>query len=103
LERWLPPQADQPWAGSVEIGLMWYVYVLKSLRNGKLYKGFTCDLKRRIKEHQAKQPTFSRNNGPWKLIYYEAFDSEKDAREEERFLKSGKGRERLKYLLKTSI
>lgn len=82
---------------------MFYVYVLKSQRNGKLYKGFTSDLKRRIKEHNCGQPKFSRNNGPWRLIYYEGFISEKDAREEEKFLKSGKGRERLKYALRDSI
>lgn len=79
---------------------MYYVYVLKSLSNGKLYKGFTTDLKRRFKEHQSGNSTFTKNNGPWKLVYYEAFCSEKDAREEEKFLKSGKGKERLKYLLK---
>jgi len=82
---------------------MFYVYVLKSKRNGKLYKGFTADLKRRIKEHNSKQPTFTKNNGPWDLLYYEGLTSEVDAREEEKFLKSGKGRERLKYLLKNSI
>jgi len=36
-------------------------------------------------------------------IYYEVFNTEKDAREEERFLKTGKGRERLKYLLKFTL
>lgn len=78
---------------------MYYVYVLKSLKNGKLYKGFTSDLKRRIKEHNSRQATFTKNNGPWKLTYYEAFVSEKSARKEEKFLKSGKGKERLKYIL----
>jgi len=80
---------------------MFYVYILKSEKNGKLYKGFTSDLRRRIKEHNAKGPAFTKNNGPWKLIYYEAFVSERDARREEKFLKSGKGRERIKYLLTT--
>ena len=66
-------------------------------------KGFTSDLKRRIKEHNSRQPKFSKNNGPWVLVYYEGFVSEEDAREEEKFLKSGKGRERLKCVLKNSI
>jgi predicted GIY-YIG superfamily endonuclease len=48
MERWLPPKADQPRAGSEN---MFYVYVLKSERNDKLYKGFTSDLKRRLKEY----------------------------------------------------
>jgi len=78
---------------------MYYVYVLKSKSNDKLYKGFTTDLKRRFKEHHSDKNTFACNNGPWKLVYYEAFTSEVKAKEEEKFLKTGKGRERLKYLL----
>ncbi len=80
---------------------MYYVYILKSCKNGKLYKGFTKNLKRRFKEHNSGNSVFTKNNGPWKLIYYEAFISEEDARREEKFLKSGKGKERIKYLLKT--
>ncbi len=80
---------------------MYYVYILKSQRNGKLYKGFTNDLKRRIKEHKLGKPSFAKNNGPWRLIYYEAFISKEDARQEELFLKSGKGKERIKYILKS--
>lgn len=78
---------------------MYYVYILKSKKNKKLYKGFTNDLKRRIKEHNCGKSIFTRNNGPWKLIYYEGFISKEDARREELFLKSGKGKERIKYLL----
>ena len=81
---------------------MHYVYILKSKKNGKFYKGLTDDLKRRIKEHNSGNSTFTRNNGPWELVYYEAFKSEKDARIEEKFLKSGKGYERIKYLLKNT-
>ncbi|MCL5004477.1 MAG: GIY-YIG nuclease family protein [Patescibacteria group bacterium] len=77
---------------------MYYVYILKSLKNNKLYKAYTNDLRRRIREHNSKKITFTKNNGPWELIYYEAFISEKDAKREELFLKSGKGRERIKYL-----
>ena len=79
---------------------MYYVYILKSKKNGKLYKGLTNDLKRRIKEHNSGNSTFTKNNSPWELVYYEAFKSEKDARNEEVFLKAGKGKERIKYLLK---
>jgi len=78
---------------------MYYVYVLKSMKNGKLYKGFTNDLRRRVKEHNNGKSAFTKNNSPWKLIYYEAFYSKEDAKREELFLKSGKGKERIKYLL----
>ncbi|HBT92195.1 MAG TPA: endonuclease [Candidatus Veblenbacteria bacterium] len=77
---------------------MHYVYILKSKKNGKLYKGYTNDLKRRLKEHKVGKSVFTKQNGPWELIYYEAFEKKEDARREEEFLKSGKGRERIKWL-----
>ena len=78
---------------------MYYVYILRSEKNAKLYKGLTEDLKRRVGEHNSGNSTFTSTNGPWKLVYYEAFLKKEDARREELFLKSGKGKERIKYLL----
>lgn len=78
---------------------MYYVYVLKGVRGG-LYKGFCSDLKKRLEQHNSGKIRSSKNLRPLKLIYYEAFASKNLARKEELFLKSGKGRERLKFLLK---
>ena len=78
---------------------MYYVYILKSEKTGELYKGSTKDLKRRVREHSSGGSNFTGANGPWKLVYYEAFLKKEDARREELFLKSGKGKERIKYLL----
>jgi len=91
------PKADQPRAEAENI--MYYVYILKSDRNGKLYKGRTSNLKRRLTEHSSGKSEFTSLNGPWKLIYYEAFLNKEDAITEEKFLKSGKGKERIKFLL----
>ena len=77
---------------------MFYVYILKNEKNGRLYKGFTSDLRTRLKAHNSGFSTFTKNKGPWKLLYYEAFISKRDALREELFLKSGKGKERIKYL-----
>jgi putative endonuclease len=78
---------------------MHYVYILKSLSSGEFYKGSTEDLRRRLREHNSGHSEFTKNNRPWKLIYYEFFSSKKDSLREELFLKSGKGRDRIKYLL----
>lgn len=82
---------------------MYYVYILYSNKLGKKCIGFTSNLKRRLKEHNSSTVKFTAKGIPWRLIYYEAFRNKKDAQEEERFLKSGKGRERLKYLLRNSM
>jgi len=81
---------------------MYYVYIIRN-KAGKIYKGSTSNLKRRLREHNCGNSTFTKYKGPWQLVYYEAFINKKDAIIEERFLKSGKGKERIRYLLTNSI
>ena len=40
---------------------------------------------------------------PWKIVYYQAFESKEDCIREEQFLKTGKGRERVNYLLEFTL
>ena len=82
---------------------MYYVYILRSLTLRKKYIGSTANLKERLKRHNSGGSIFTAKSGPWKLVYYSAFSLKTDALREERFLKSGKGRERLKYLLKDTL
>ena len=65
---------------------MFYVYLLRD-RSGKLYVGYSGDLKRRVAEHlQGKVYTSSRMHSP-KLVYYEAYTTEAAAKVRERKLK----------------
>lgn len=82
---------------------MYYVYILYSVKIEKKYIGVTCDLKERLKQHNSGNSDFTSKGMPWKLVYYEVFKSEADAVNEEVFLKTGKGRDRLKYLLKDTM
>ncbi len=66
---------------------MFYVYVLKSQKDGNCYIGSTPDLKRRLKEHNDGLVISTKPRRPFELIYYEAFKSEKDARKREHSLK----------------
>ncbi len=81
---------------------MYCVYVLFSNKLGKRYIGCTDDLKTRFKEHNNGKSNYTNRGKPWTLIYYEAFVSKFDSFNEEKFLKSGKGRERLDFLFKNS-
>lgn len=83
---------------------MWYVYVLKSEKNERLYIGMTENLKRRFKEHNSKiGGKYTKDNGPFDLIFYEAFLNKKDASKDEMFFKSGYGREVLKSKLENYL
>jgi putative endonuclease len=81
---------------------MFYVYVLL-LSNGKMYIGYTADLKRRIAEHKNGKSVFTKNFLPFKLIHYEAFANQTDARRRERYLKTSKGKATLKMMLKETL
>ncbi len=78
---------------------MFYTYVLKSLKDGKLYIGFSENLENRIKEHTKGLVVATRNRTPLKLIYYEACLIKEKAIEREKVLKSGFGRAYLKRRL----
>ena len=67
---------------------MYYVYVLSSIgRTNELYIGSTNDLKSRIKAHNDGKSSSTKRYLPWKLIYYEAYETEALARMREQKLK----------------
>jgi len=80
-----------------------FVYILHSKKLNKKYIGLTNDIQRRIRQHKNGKSTFTASAEDWKIIYYEVFASKSDAIREEKFLKSGKGRERIKYLLQNTL
>lgn len=83
---------------------MWFVYVLKSKLNGRLYTGFTSNLKLRFAEHNSKRGgQYTSKNGPFDLIYFESYKDKRDATKAEVFWKSGYGREVLKDKIKYSL
>lgn len=73
-----------------------YVYVLLSLKSHKLYTGYTSDLRKRFKQHNNNESTYTKGRGPYELIYYEASLNEGDALAREKYLKSGRGKDTLK-------
>ncbi len=77
---------------------MQIVYVLTN-KEGKLYKGITSDLNKRLWYHNNNLSGYTKNKGPWKLVYKEEYSSKKTALIREKFLKSGKGRELLKNII----
>ena len=71
---------------------MYYVCLLRSVDSPEqTYIGFTTDLKKRFKAHNAGQSVHAARHKPWDLITYLAFNSEKKAREFEKYLKSHSG------------
>lgn len=66
---------------------MYYVYILKSVKNNQIYMGSTNNLRRRVTEHNDGVVSSTKRYMPWKLFYYEAYPTEKLARTREKRLK----------------
>jgi len=79
---------------------MYYTYVLKSLKDGHLYTGFTHDLKSRLKSHNSGKVRSTKARRPLVLAYYEKYSNKEEARKREIFLKTGQGRKFLYEKLK---
>jgi len=82
---------------------MYYVYILHSKKDGKLYIGYAFDLKKRIEKHNNGFVLATKNRRPLVLVYYECYLVERDAKRREMFLKGGKGHHELKTQLESSF
>jgi len=72
---------------------MFIVYILRSIKNNKRYIGHTSkDVFKRLLEHNRGCNKWTRENGPFKVIYTENYNSKIKAIKREHFLKSGQGR-----------
>ncbi len=80
---------------------MHYIYVLKSLKDGKMYTGSTKDLKLRCEQHDKGLVQSTSHRRPLELVYYEACLSKEDSLRRERYLKTHYGKMFLKKRLKS--
>jgi putative endonuclease len=72
---------------------IYYVYILKSLTNGRFYIGQTNNIERRLRDHNSGQSRYTSLTKPFILLHTEEFSTRAEAVRRERNLKSGKGRE----------
>ncbi len=66
---------------------MYYFYVLKSKVDDELYFGYSSNLRDRILQHNFKLANSTRPRAPFRLIYYEAYSSQGDAKHREYSIK----------------
>ena len=76
---------------------MFCVYILQSIKNGKLYIGHTENLQDRFTDHNNGYSKYTQSGIPWKIVHVEEFDNRAEAMEREREVKRMKSR---KYILK---
>jgi len=65
----------------------YYVYILKNEKEKSLYIGFTNNLEERLDKHNQGLVKYTQRKVPWKLVCFEGFNNEEDARKREKNLK----------------
>ena len=80
--------------------MSYFIYVLKSKKDGKFYTGCSENPERRLKEHNAGKTISLFKRRPLIIVYQEMYSEEIQAKRRERFLKTGQGRKFLKTVIK---
>jgi len=71
---------------------MFFLYILKSQKNGKFYIGSTNDLNRRLNEHNTGKTKSLIYLRPLEIVFFKEFENGRDARQMERKLKKFKNK-----------
>ncbi|MEI8344015.1 MAG: GIY-YIG nuclease family protein [Candidatus Moraniibacteriota bacterium] len=77
-----------------------FVYILKSLKDGRFHIGQTNDVASKIKRHNSGRVTATKNRRPLEVIHTEKFATGSEAMQREKYLKSLKSQ---KYILENII
>lgn len=83
--------------------LPYCTYILISLKDSKLYIGFTSNLINRLKDHNDGKTVSTKGRRPLKLIYCEYHISKKDAMRRESYFKTTAGKKAIKLMLRESL
>jgi putative endonuclease len=86
------PNGQPSFAKATEWHAMYYSYILLSSKSHIFYFGSTKDLTKRIDLHNGGKVRFTKSHLPWKLVWYGSFETERQARDFELYLKSGSGK-----------
>ena len=77
---------------------MFWVYAISSLNRSYIYVGLNSDLESRIARHNKGYEKTTKPYCPFVLLFSEQVNTRTDAREREKYWKSGIGKEKLRRL-----
>ena len=77
---------------------MFFVYAISSQIRNYIYVGMSKELESRIKRHNQKRERTTRAYAPFQLIYSEQLELRSEAREREKYWKSGIDKEKLRLI-----
>lgn len=78
--------------------MLYIVYILYSKNAQKHYTGFTTNFTQRILSHNQLGKDWTAKYRPWELIYKKEFNNKFEAMSNEKWLKTGVGRDFVRQL-----
>ena len=79
---------------------MFFVYSIISEFDGRIYVGMSTDVEKRLIDHNSGGTKSTKSFRPWRLFFVEEVGKSRvEAREREKYYKSGCGKEYLKKLV----
>ncbi len=78
--------------------MSYFTYILKSLSHDNNYYGHCEDIEKRLIQHNKGKVRYTKGRMPWKIHYYEVFNTRSEAMKREKFFKSIDGYRYLKNI-----
>jgi putative endonuclease len=76
--------------------MSYFSYILYSANFNRFYKGHCEDLTERLNQHNHGHTKSTKPFIPWKIVYFEEFETRDEAVKRERYFKTAAGRRFLK-------
>lgn len=76
-----------------------HIFYVLECADKSLYAGYTTDLERRVSQHNAgKGAKYTRTRVPVHCVYYETFETKREAMQKEYAFKQLKRKEKMEYI-----
>lgn len=82
---------------------MYFVYVLKSLKDNKYYIGSTSNLDKRLVRHNKGWSRYTKNKGPFEVAYKEEYITLSETKKREHYVKSLKSKRVIEKLINGAV
>jgi putative endonuclease len=79
--------------------MTYYLYILKSIKNGRYYVGTTKDLLARLERHNQGRSKYTKNARPWELVFSEENPNRSEAMKREYLIKKQKSKDFIEALI----
>ena len=79
---------------------MHFTYIIQSLKDHSFYIGYTSNLQQRLDKHNKANKGYTASKKPWRIVYFESFESKTEALKREKFIKAQKSRAFIEMLIR---